>query len=1637
MKFMCFSFFISPLILKFKTKKSKKMSHKFEEFLQTLKKPELQQFQLQEVLVDLSQISWTFFVAADEFPSEAALLDEFRKHLQEFIKVHTEEVVKNISCHVCYEFHHFNYLKDEQIWEKQFQYILQKKKTEANESFLDLFNSTPTISWEDKKVVFRLNPILLKYFHRTDILKELNTFFIHRYGIDLEFITEYPDLLTLSELKDPTIDGFNDLVKDELTSEEKFKINLINIIAQKQENEIYKILDQTPLIDVEKKTCEFDFPPYLKNILTQLDLLPSLQKLFEEEHQCFYQFRNKGDVMAEKRQQQWDHNELPLISFKDIPIQNSALKTFKQNNPAFRVKGYVQQVTELPIKNNQSVLVKFFLVDPETKQDSIEYKSFFNQSYKGKTNTFYTQIKKDFQEGVLVEIETFVDFNAKNQEYYFNFTPKNATPKYQVLDNMPLMYQRQDDYPDKKRIEFHLHTKMSNLDAVTSVKDYLDIAEKWGHEALAFTDHNGVYAFPEIEKHLRGKKIKPILGAEFDFIAEKPLYITNQEQYPQFPNFTLKNHKYVVFDLETTGFSKIRDKIIEISAVRIENGKITEEMFDELVDPQTKLNPRIKEITQITNQDLEGKPTIDAILPKFLDFAKGYTLIAHNASFDMDFLLENVKKLSLSYEPQPVIDTMPLSQKYFHQFLKFFSLKRLAKVFKAKPISEGHSHRALYDSETTALVYIEMMKKLEEQKVLTFYDLKGAADTLFERSYHVNVLAKNQTGYQDLFYLISDSLTQNFYKKPRLLKSKLNQHRENLLVGSGCFDSNVFETALNKSEQDLAEAIAFYDYIEVQPLNAYKHVIYDLGGDDPEIDALSIVQNTLLKIINEARKQGKIIIATGDVHYLHHYEKIYREMYINAKLIGGGLHKLSKFSSENLPDNHLLTTQEMLDAFSFIEDELLRKDLVINNPHLLNQQIDKIQIFPQQLFSLQDDTFAQNLKVPSIKQEMKVLITTRIEASYGKIVHPLIQERIDKELKSILGDDNQKDANQSITPIYYLSYLLVKKSMEDGYSVGSRGSIGSSIIANVLEITEVNPLRPHYNCPKCQYTVIKMTEEEKQNPLYKKYVKKDDPNDYDILEHTYSGYDLPDKKCFQCNVNFSKNGQDIPFETFLGFEGNKTPDIDLNFAGDYQSKAHDYIKELLGEEQVFRAGTIQTVAKRNAYGYVKGFVKDKGLDEEIRVSEISRRSVMIEGVKRSTGQHPGGIVVVPKGHKIYEITPVQYPADDTESKWRTTHFDYHSFENNLFKMDILGHDDPMLIKFFMDYVKKNPSLFPFDRYQDIPLDDIKVYELFANKDKNKTSIAVPEFGTNFVIAMLKDIYDKEKKTFNFSTLVKVSGLSHGTNVWTQNAKDILAGKGDFQEDIKTKISFDEVIACRDEIMNTLIAKGVDSLRAFDIMEFVRKGKPHTHPQEWKKLISPIEAKIPQWYLKSLNKIKYLFPKAHAAAYVLMAMRIAWFKVNHPLLFYSGYFSKRADQFDYNVMLKTAPEIEKELRKADKNPDDEQITMKKTVKKELTAKEQNRINTLKSAYEMVQLGYQFLPIDLNKSEANEFMIENDKALRMPFVAIDGLGQVAADNIVMNRKEKLFTQNDFVKRVKINKTILKKFKDEMIIERLPEE
>ncbi len=1258
-----------------------------------------------------------------------------------------------------------------------------------------------------------------------------------------------------------------------------------------------------------------------------------------------------------------------ISPISEIPKDNYELDKYQNTTSdlSFAVEGAIIKSEVRTLKNSSllqmtiadsddAIIVKQFLYKDEDIKTAESYKT--NDIVRVMGRAQYDTFAKDVL--IIANIVEFVEKTSKKER---------------------------KDTAKEKRVEFHLHTKMSNMDGLTDVKDYVDQAIKWGHKAIAFTDHDGLYAYPDIAKATKGTSIKPIYGVELTYVDESSFRIAYGDQ-----PIDLRKSSYVVFDIETTGLSSTRDKIIEISAVKIENMQIVSQ-FSTFVNPEEKISEFTTELTSITDNDLVGAPKIDEAMPKFIEFCGDSILVAHNATFDIGHIYANMERLGIKEKVFPVIDTLNIARYFYNNELKKYNLKAVAKLFKVK--LEQH-HRATDDAMATAQVFIQMLQDLLKKGIET-HDLINKAISLDEAwkhgfGNHINILVQNQVGYKNLFKLMSDALTTHFYGGPRLLKSTILKYREGLLLGSGCYKGEVFETAMNRSEKDLRSVMSFYDYIEVQPPLSYKHLRESLGAE-ADVKIESIIKT----IIRVAKEENKLVIATGDVHYLNESDSIFRDIYIRTKLVGGGIHDLARY--QETPIQYFMTTDEMLDAFKFLGAELAY-EIVVKNTNKLNSDIDAIQAFPKALYSLRDDAFKDKLGVESIKDEIHRLVYSKAKKLYGETLHPVVTKRVERELKNIIENE--------FGPIYYISYLLTKKSLDDGYLVGSRGSVGSSLVATLMEITEVNPLKPHYRCPNGDFTVFKMSPEDIEIYGITDLEKSFQP----YFENIQSGYDLDNRHCPHCNHLLEKDGQDIPFETFLGFNGDKVPDIDLNFSGEYQAKAHNYVKELLGEDHAFRAGTIQTVAERNAFGYVKGFLEDKQMTN-VRNAQVERLAKNIEGVKRSTGQHPGGIVVVPDDKEIFDVTPIQYPADDVTSEWKTTHFDYHSFEDNLLKLDILGHDDPTMIKFLMDYVSEHPDEFPFSRAQDIPVDDKKVYELFGNTTciglnpedlgSEVASFGIPELGTNFVRQMLTDT-----KPNSFAGLVKISGLSHGTDVWLKNAQDLVLNK---KEEFHG-ITFDQVIGCRDDIMVNLMEFGMDPLKSFEIMEFVRRGKPSKDKEKWASYAEVMERNgVPKWYIWSCSLIKYMFPKAHAAAYVLMAVRIAWFKVYKPLLFYSAFFSKRADQFDYETMVLGTNAIRNKLQEYGRMFN-------------LSVKDESIVTNLQIALEMTLRGFKFLKVDINLSEAQTFKIEGN-ALRMPFVSIDGLGTQVAIDVVEKRNEKAFTSREDVKnRTRINKTVFEK-------------
>lgn len=1107
---------------------------------------------------------------------------------------------------------------------------------------------------------------------------------------------------------------------------------------------------------------------------------------------------------------------------------------------------------------------------------------------------------------------------------------------------------RKDTAPeDQKRVELHLHTPMSSMDAVTPVGALIAQAKKWGHKAIAVTDHAVAQSFPEAYGAGKKNDIKILYGVEVNLVDDGvPIAYNDAHRL-------LAEDTFIVFDVETTGLSAVYDTIIELAAVKIRNGEIIDR-FESFANPHHRLSATTINLTGITDDMVQNAPEVGEVIQRFHEWVGDGVLVAHNASFDMGFLNVGYKHIGLEKAKNPVIDTLELGR-FLYPEMKNHRLNTLAKKF---DIELTQHHRAIYDAEATGYLLLKMLKDATEKGIEyhdQFNDNMGKGNAYQRaRPYHCTLLAQTEVGLKNLFKLVSISHIEYFYRVPRLPRSVLQKYREGILVGSGCNKGEVFEGMMQKSPDEVEAAAQFYDYLEVMPKEVNAPLIeMELVRDEKALE--DIIGN----IVKLGDKLGIPVVATGNVHYLNENDKIYRKILVNSQ---GGANPLNR---HKLPDVHFRTTNEMLAAFSFLGGEKA-KEIVITNTNKIADMIDVIK-------PIKDDLYTPRIEGADV--EMREMSYSMAKKIYGEPLPEIVEARLEKELKSIIG--------HGFAVIYLISHKLVKKSLDDGYLVGSRGSVGSSFVATMTEITEVNPLPPHYVCPNCKHSEFF--------------------NDGSVG----SGFDLPDKDCPQCGGKYRKDGHDIPFETFLGFKGDKVPDIDLNFSGEYQPRAHNYTKVLFGEDNVFRAGTIGTVADKTAFGYVKAYQQDNNL--QLRGAEVERLASGCTGVKRTTGQHPGGIIVIPDYMDVYDFTPIQFPADDRNSEWKTTHFDFHSIHDNVLKLDILGHDDPTVIRMLQDLSGMDPKT--------IPTDDPEVMKIFSGTESlgvteqqimcKTGTLGIPEFGTRFVRQMLEDT-----KPTTFSELVQISGLSHGTDVWLGNAQELIHNN---------ICNLSEVIGCRDDIMVYLIYQGLEPSFAFKIMESVRKGKGLTEEME----AEMRRNEVPEWYIDSCKKIKYMFPKAHAAAYVLMAVRIAYFKVHLPLLYYAAYFTVRAEDFDLEVMTRGSESIRAKI---------EEINAKGL---EASNKEKNLLTVLELALEMVERGFSFQNYDLYKSDASEFIIEGN-SLIPPFNSIPGLGTNAAYNIVKARKDGEFlSKEDLQQRGKVSKTILEYLDKQGCLGALPDQ
>ena len=1200
------------------------------------------------------------------------------------------------------------------------------------------------------------------------------------------------------------------------------------------------------------------------------------------------------------------------------------------------VRGKIIQLETREIRNEKTIVM--FAVTDFT--DTIKAKVFTK-------NERLPELLDKLKEGAFIKMKAVAMMDQ--------FEHDIALGSVSGIKTIPDFTEKRMDHSPVKRVELHCHTTMSDMDGVTDVKKLLKTAMGWGHQAMAITDHGVVQAFPDANHCVEGKDFKVIYGMEGYLVDDIKNIVTDSRGQSL-------DSTFVVFDIETTGFSAVNDRIIEIGAVKVENGMITEK-FSEFVNPERPIPFEIEKLTSINDRMVEDAPNISVILPKFMDFCGGSVLVAHNADFDTGFIRHNCEVLGLPYD-YTYVDTLGIAR----SFLEGLKNYKLDTVVEAMGCTLANHHRAVDDAGATADVFVRFLERFKKKNIRDLDELNTysamSVDAIKKlKTYHIILLAKNEIGRINLYRLVSLSHLDYYARRPRIPKSVLAKYREGLIIGSACEAGELFRAVVDeRPEEEIARIVGFYDYLEIQPTGNNEFMIRD-----PKMTKVSTVadlQDLNRKIVELGEKFNKPVCATCDVHFLNPEDEVYRRIIMSNKGFG---------DADLQPPLYLRTTEEMLEEFQYLGAEKA-EEVVVTNTNRIADMIDRIS-------PVRPD------KCPPVIENsagiLRDICYNRAHELYGEDLPDIVTERLERELNSIIGN--------GFAVMYIIAQKLVWKSVADGYLVGSRGSVGSSFVAYMAGITEVNSLQAHYLCPKCHYV--------------------DFDSDYVKSFSGRSGCDMEDRVCPVCGEPLMKEGHDIPFETFLGFKGNKEPDIDLNFSGDYQSKAHAYTEVIFGKGKTFRAGTVGTLADKTAYGYAMHYYEEH--EQHKRSCELDRISSGCVGVRRTTGQHPGGIIVVPHGEEIYSFTPVQHPANDQTTKIITTHFDYHSIDHNLLKLDILGHDDPTMIRMLEDITGVDATK--------IRLDDPEVLSLFHGlealhikpEDIGGTdlgSLGIPEFGTEFVMQMLRDTKPKA-----FSDLVRISGLSHGTDVWLGNAQTLI-------QEGKAQIS--TAICTRDDIMIYLIDKGVESEQSFKIMESVRKGKGLT--PDYEKVMK--EHDVPDWYLWSCKKIKYMFPKAHAVAYVMMGIRIAWFKIHEPLAYYAAFFTIRATAFDYGLMCQGKAAIDNHIKAYKANPN-------------LSKKEQDTLRDMKIVQEFYARGFEFLKIDLYQSDAIKFQVVEGKLLP-PFSVIEGMGGIAAEALAVaahaetERGEKFLSKDDIRQKAKVSQTVLDTMAELGLLGGLPE-
>ena len=1313
------------------------------------------------------------------------------------------------------------------------------------------------------------------------------------------------------------------------------------------------------LPNLSKQLEFFGFPKLSCILEKNEDLTREEQEAFQTENQMIIQAANEETLRAMEQLEQM----VPPPPAEDKPVFD-----FQAKKAAAKPKLDKAEITPMIEVNTEENRLVFegvvFDVEQKVTRTGRVLINFKMTDY---TSSFSMQkwVKNEEEALKFDMIKKNSWLRVRGNVEMNNFT-RDLTMNVQDVQEV-VHYERKDLMPEgERRVEFHAHTNMSTMDALPEVEELVAKAAKWGHKAVAITDHGNVQSFPHGYKAAKKAGIQLIYGMEANIVEDRVPIVYNEVE------MDLSEATYVVFDVETTGLSAIYNDLIQVAASKMYKGNIIAE-FDEFINPGHPLSAFTTELTGITDDHVKNAKPLVQVLKEFQEFCKDTVLVAHNATFDVGFMNTNYERHGLPKITQPVIDTLEFARNLYPEY-KRHGLGPLTKRF---GVALEHHHMANYDAEATGRLLFIFIKEVAEKHGVTDLarlnlDLISPDSYKKARVKHATIYVKNQVGLKNIFKLVSLSNTQYFEGVPRIPRTVLDAHREGLILGSACTEGEVFDAVVSQGVDAAVEVAKYYDFIEVMPPAIYAPLIAKEQVKDME------ELHTIIKsLIEVGDRLGKPVLATGNVHYLEPEDEIYREIIVRSLGQGAMINRTighgEAAQPAPLPKAHFRTTNEMLDEFAFLGEDLARK-IVIENTNAMAEIFEPVEVVKGDLYTPFIDQAEETVAELTYKKAFEI---------YGNPLPDIVDLRIEKELTSILGN--------GFAVIYLASQMLVHRSNERGYLVGSRGSVGSSFVATMIGITEVNPLSPHYVCGQCQYSEF-------------------------ITDGSYgSGFDMPNKDCPNCGHKLSKNGQDIPFETFLGFDGDKVPDIDLNFSGEDQPSAHLDVRDIFGEEYAFRAGTVGTVAAKTAYGFVKGYERDYG--KFYREAEVERLAQGAAGVKRTTGQHPGGIVVIPNYMDVYDFTPVQYPADDVTAEWQTTHFNFHDIDENVLKLDVLGHDDPTMIRKLQDLSGIDPN--------DIPMDDPGVMALFSGTDilgvtpdqigTSTGMLGIPEFGTNFVRGMVDETHPT-----TFAELLQLSGLSHGTDVWLGNAQDLIkAGIADLST----------VIGCRDDIMVYLMHAGLDPKMAFTIMERVRKGMwLKISEEERNGYIEAMKANnVPEWYIESCGKIKYMFPKAHAAAYVMMALRVAYFKVHHPIYYYCAYFSIRAKAFDIKTMGAGLDAIKRRM----------QEIAEKRKNNEASNVEIDLYTTLEIVNEMWERGFKFGKLDLYRSDATEFIIDGD-TLIPPFVAMDGLGENVAKQLVRARQEGEFlSKTELRKRGGLSSTLVEKMDEMGILGNMPED